>query len=355
VFLRTVIFAEVYGGRFAHARRGWRAARTGAIVRRPMEETSETPSVLPPRGTRLRLLIEAIYRLYEHSGFALAGSVAFSFVVSLFPFCIFLGALSGVFGGRDLAAQTIDQLFLVLPDPVARGLAPEVTQIMSRSRIDLLTVGGFLAIFFATGAIETLRAALNGAYRVRETRPYPLCLLLSMSFVIAGAVASLVSTWAVIVGPTLAARFEPIWMRRLFSMTVVGTMLRYMLAGTAIAGLLLALHVWLAAGKRTWRDVWPGLALSMLLWLALASLWSSYLETGSYSRFYAGLSQLLAALLFFHFTAIAVILGAELNRGLLELRLAEHAPWRSSPRPAPSTSQIPEAVGSGPPQPGGRA
>jgi membrane protein len=85
--------------------------------------------------------------------------------------------------------------------------------------------------------------------------------------------------------------------------------------------------VWLAAGKRSWRDVWPGVAFSMLLWMALASLWSSYLETSSYSRFYAGLSQLLVALLFFHFTAIAVILGAELNRGLLELRSPERW-WR---------------------------
>ena len=47
---------------------------------------------------RYRTLLEAIYRLYEHSGFAMAGAVAFSFVVSLFPFCIFLGALSGIFG-----------------------------------------------------------------------------------------------------------------------------------------------------------------------------------------------------------------------------------------------------------------
>jgi membrane protein len=277
-------------------------------------------------------LVQAIYRLYEHSGFALAGSVAFSFVVSLFPFCIFLGALSSVFGGGDLAARTIDQLFAVLPPAVAQGLAPEVTRIMSTSRIDLLTVGGFLAIFFATGAIETLRAALNGAYRVHETRPYPLCLLVSMSFVVVGACAALISTWALVVGPALAARFEPLWLERFFAMSWLGATLRYVLSGAAIALLLLAMHVWLAAGKRSWRHVWPGVALSMLLWLALASLWSSYLEMSSYSRFYAGLSQLMVALLFFHFTAIAVILGAELNRGLLELRGRNRAPWRWAAR-----------------------
>ena len=303
------------------------------------ENAPEEPAPEPPESaapevamTGLRPLVEAIYRLYEHSGFSLAGSVAFSFVVSLFPFCIFLGALSSIFGGGDLAAKTIDQLFAVLPEAVAQGLAPEVTRLMSRSRIDLLTVGGFLAMFFATGAIETLRAALNGAYRVREARPYPVCLLISMTFVLVAACALVVSTWALVVGPVLAARYEPVWMERVFAMSWMGTALRYVLSGGAIALLLLALHVWLAAGKRSWRDVWPGVALSMLLWLALASLWSTYLETSSYSRFYAGLSQLMVALLFFHFTAIAVILGAELNRGLHELRSSERAPWRSPVR-----------------------
>ena len=60
---------------------------------------------------RYRTLLEAIYRLYEHSGFALAGAMAYSFVVSLFPFCIFLGALAGVFGGRELANEAVAQLF----------------------------------------------------------------------------------------------------------------------------------------------------------------------------------------------------------------------------------------------------
>ena len=141
------------------------------------------------------------YRLYEHSGFSLAGAVAFSFVVSIFPFCIFLGALSGVFGGRELADQAIAQLFEILPRPVVQGLESEVRNIMGTSRINLLTASGFLALFFATSAIETMRAALNGAYRVHETRPYPLCLMISMLFVFVSAVTVLVLTWAVVVGP----------------------------------------------------------------------------------------------------------------------------------------------------------
>ena len=48
--------------------------------------------------------------------------------------------------------------------------------------------------------------------------------------------------------------------------------------------------------------------------------YSYYLEINDYSRFYAGLSQLMVALIFFQVTAMIIILGAELNRGIMELK-----------------------------------
>jgi len=269
---------------------------------------------------RYRTLLEAIYRLYEHSGFALAGAMAYSFVVSLFPFCIFLGALAGVFGGRELANEAVAQLFQILPKEVAAGIAPQVESIMGNTRIDLLTASAGLALFFATTAIETLRTALNAAYRVVETRSYFLCLLRSMLFVFLSAVAVLVLAWAVIVGPVIAARVEPDLTQSLLDSTWLGAALRYGLAAVVIAALLITFHLRLAAGKRRVKDVWPGVLLSMVLWLVVAGVYSYYLNFSDYSRFYAGLSQLMVALIFFQLTAVIVILGAELNRGIYEFK-----------------------------------
>jgi membrane protein len=270
---------------------------------------------------RYRTVLEAIYRLYEHSGFTMAGAVAFSFVVSLFPFCIFLGALSGIiFGGRELARQAVDQLFHILPPGVAAGIAPQVEAIMGSSRIDLLTVSAGLSLFFATNAIETLRAALNGAYRVSEKRPYIFCLLRSMLFVLVSAVSMLVLTWAFVVGPALAARFDPSITQWVLRSTWFAASVRYAFAAAVIAVQLFAFHLWLPGGRRRLKDIWPGIALSTTLWLTVVSLYSYYLNFSDYTRFYAGLSQLMVALIFFQTTAVIVILGAELNRGLYELK-----------------------------------
>src|SRR5262245_38959477 len=133
---------------------------------------------------QIRNIMGALYSLYADSGFAMAGAVAYSFVLSLFPFCIFLGAVAGYFGGDTLAKQGVAQLFEIPPQPGAEALAPQVMAGMGRSRPGLLTLGALIALFFATSAIESLRAALNNAYRQKESRSYFRCLLQSSLFVI---------------------------------------------------------------------------------------------------------------------------------------------------------------------------
>jgi membrane protein len=275
-----------------------------------------------------RTVFQAIYRLYEHSGITLASAVAFSVILSIFPFCIFLGSIAGVFGGRELAEQAVTVLVDVLPAPVADALSPEVRSVMGQSRFDLLTFSAAFALIFAMGAIETLREALNGAYRVAEDRAYPVCLGVSAAFVLVGAISLLLLTAGLVVWPAVVARLEPKWLMRpeagwvraLLGSSWLSAGTRYGVAGGVIAIQLIAMHLWLAAGRRALREVWPGIVLSVLLWLAVAGVFSIYLDFNDYARFYAGLSQLMAALIFFWVSAVIVLLGAELNRGLIEFR-----------------------------------
>jgi membrane protein len=99
----------------------------------------------------------------------------------------------------------------------------------------------------------------------------------------------------------------------------VGTTLRYVLAAAVLGAWLGAMHKWLAAGKRAWSVTWPGVAVSVVVWLTVAALYSYYLSFSDYTRFYAGLSQLMIALLFFQWTAVIILLGAEVNRGIIEV------------------------------------
>ncbi len=141
-----------------------------------------------------------------------------------------------------------------------------------------------------------------------------------MLFVIVNSVCSLVITWLVLVAPTIAAEFEPAWLKSLHATTWLTIGWRYAVAALVLIVELIAVHLWLVAGRRDLEDVMPGILLTTALGWSLAGLYSYYLSFNDYTRFYAGLSQLMVALIFFQVTAIIMLLGAELNRGVIELK-----------------------------------
>ncbi len=271
-------------------------------------------------GRQLNILRRAMWTLFENAGFSMSGAVAFTFLLSLFPFCIFLGALAGTIGGRDLATYAVAQLFQSVPEPVAKALAPEIERVMGTSQFGLLTVGAAISLFFATSAVETLRAALNGAYRVKEGRSYLFCLLQSAFLVLMTAAGMLAVAWGVVVGPMLAASIDNEAVHWLLDRGRFSVGVRYTVVLTVTSAQLLAYHLFLVAGRRSFWDVWPGVLLSVVLWILLAQLYARWLGISDYSRFYAGLTQLLSALIFFQVTAMVVILGAEFNRALTEAK-----------------------------------
>jgi len=271
---------------------------------------------------KLKVLKRALRTLVQNSGFSMAGAIAFTFLLSLFPFCIFLGALAGTIGGRNLARYAVTELFAAVPEPVAKALAPEVERVMGQSQFGLLTVGAAVSLFFATSAIETLRAALNVAYRVQETRSYLWCVLQSSAFVFATAAGMLVMAWGVVVGPAVAANSEWAAVHWLLDHGLFSLTTRYTIVIAVVLAQLFAYHLWLAAGRRGVREVWPGVFLSMGLWLLAAAAYSTWLTVSDYTKFYAGLTQLLSALIFFQVSGMIMILGAEFNRALTEARAA---------------------------------
>jgi membrane protein len=158
----------------------------------------------------------------------------------------------------------------------------------------------------------------------------------SSLFVVVSAVGMLVLTWGVVVGPQVAARFKPDWLLWLADTGWVSFIARYAIVVGAIGIQLVAYHLWLAAGQRRLADVWPGVLLSILLWLVAAQLFASWLTISDYSRFYAGLTRIMSALVFFQVSAIIVILGAELNRGIVEVKRRRAAVEELEPTTVPA-------------------
>jgi membrane protein len=92
---------------------------------------------------------------------------------------------------------------------------------------------------------------------------------------------------------------------------------RYGLASIVLVVGLSATHLWLPDTRpRSW-DVAPGIAATLVLWLAGASLYGEFLANMTHLKStYAGLAGILTALIFLQISAAIFIFGAELNAAL---------------------------------------
>lgn len=272
------------------------------------------------RGVRLWSIFSpawnAAERLVLHDGIEIAGSMAFSTLLALFPFLIFLIAFAAFFEVEGEAREALRIAFGALPDQIASAIARPFGEALSVRSPQLLTLGAVVALWSASNGVESLRTGLNRAYDAEETRHIIMRRLESL-FVIAAVVAlAVVIGWLTIVSTVIATNF-PEFAQEAAGLVTNNIISRYMMAGGALFIALCLAHLWLPGGRRRLFDVIPGVLISTLLWLGLAAGFTTYLANfASYDAVYGGLGGIAAAMVFFYFTAILILFGAELNRAL---------------------------------------
>jgi membrane protein len=100
---------------------------------------------------------DAYWRFTANDGWAIASHVALSTLLALFPFLIFVTALAGFLGTRELAEQVVKLLLEAWPDMVVRPIESEVHNVLTGQRRDLLTIGAALMLWFSSSGIEAAR------------------------------------------------------------------------------------------------------------------------------------------------------------------------------------------------------
>lgn len=262
----------------------------------------------------IRIPYRAAWRLVMvDEGLVLAGYIAFTAFLSLFPFLIFLAALAGFLGDRETADRFIEAMFEFMPDDVAETLAPAVGEVVGARHGGLLTFGILFTLWFASNGFEALRTGLNRAYGVSEQRAIWWLRLQSIAFVISGGLIILFLSLVVVLGPLVWRVLGPTVDQMLETRLVFGTA-RYVFAAVLLFGALIFLHRWLPNTRQALRRILPGVAATTVLWLLGAGLFAWYVgHLTDYSVYYGSLGGVAITLMFFYVSAIIFIFGAEIN------------------------------------------
>lgn len=268
----------------------------------------------------LRAAINAIASFNRDDGWAIASHVALSGVIALFPFLIFCASLAAYFDLGGFPDTVVHLVFDIWPRAVAGPLAGEIRDVLTVPRGDVLTFGALVSLVFASSGIEAVRLGLNRAYKARENRPYALVRLQGVAFVLVAAAVAATLAFLIVLAPLagdLARRISPPLAERLAAITSW----RLAVSAAVLIGALVASHLWLPAGRRSLREVAPGIVTTLLLWIAAAQGFAFYLKGfANYVGTYAGLAGIMAALVFVYLMACIFLLGGEFNSALAASR-----------------------------------
>jgi len=273
----------------------------------------------------LHFFWRVIDRYVAHDGYAMASHMALSTLTAIFPFLIFVAAVAGVVGTAGLQEEIVRLLFDSWPHSVAGPIAGEVTSVLGASRPGLVTVSAIVAVVLASNGIEAIRIGANRAYGLVETRSFWRCRVQSLFFVLVAAIALITLSLLVVLWPVMwnsAIALVPL----LETFAFVIQLARYGITVVVLGGAIILIHLFLVASRPRFATIWPGALVTLGLWLCGGALFSIYItDFNTYSKLYAGLGGVFAALFFLWLVAVAFLLGAEFNAALAESRAERRA------------------------------
>ena len=256
-------------------------------------------------------------RYFDHRVARDSAALTYYLLFAIFPLLIFLSNLVGIFA-VDIEGFLRD-LGTLIPAEVLELLVQYLRYVSRVSSRTLMTFSLIFSVWFPMRAANALLLSVRKAYGMGHPTHflrhqakvflYTICLILTilLSLVLVTVGRRVLDLLADVI--PLSARFAELW-----------NSLRFVLLGVIVFLALAALYA-LAQETRSVHYIWPGVLLSLVAWMALSLLFSLYVESAAnYSVIYGSIGAIIVLLLWLYLTATMMIMGAEFNSVLMELR-----------------------------------
>jgi membrane protein len=281
-------------------------------------------AVQRPAGGRLHagwmLVRSTLARAWNDRILGLAAEAGFWQLLSLPSLLLGVLGIIGYFSsnlGPDDIASLEDAIVrglkhVIVPSAVDSTVRPALDRILHNGRADVVSIGFVFSLWTGSSAMATFVNTITIAYGLRHMRGAVASRLLALRLYIGFVVVGIVLLPLLVLGPSLITKLAPQnWRHAVQLLTLIG----YWPIVVLISLALLATLYHLAVPVRTpWRRALPGAVVGISVWVVGSFLLRVWLEWAFQSTAtYGPLSAPVAVLVFLYLTALAILLGAELN------------------------------------------
>lgn len=268
----------------------------------------------------IRLMVS---NFMEHEVDKNAATLAYYLLFALFPLLIFISNLLGLL---DLDITAISQgVQQVLPKDIVEVLESYLNYVSNNSSHTLLWFALIFSVWFPMRAVRGLMDYVRLAYHLDKPKNlvvytvrqlvYTILLLvvialtlfcLTMGEHVVGFIINLVPNSTLMISDYLLG----IWQY-----------LRFLPVGLFMLAALGTLYAASLDKRQSAKDIAPGIIVALAVWMVVSIGFSFYVENfASYSIIYGTLGAVMVLLMWLYLTAVILIMGAELNAAILQVK-----------------------------------
>jgi membrane protein len=244
-----------------------------------------------------------------------ASSLAYNFMLALFPAIIFLFTLIPFIPKRiGFQEQLMDFIVLILPADAYKAFDTTLNEIVNKQNSGLLSFGFFLSLFFATNGVHSLMMAFNKSSLIIETRTWLKQRLIAIVLTVTIAMSVITCIIAMTIGE-IALNYikNELGIKGNF-MAYLIDLTRWSLLGVLYFVTISILYKYGPAHAKKWRFFSAGSWLATIL--AFLTIWgfSFYINNfSSYNKVYGSISVLIVLMIWLYLNSLILLIGFELN------------------------------------------
>lgn len=279
-----------------------------------------------PMARLRRFLVEVGRGIRRDELIDIAGQLAYSSLLALFPFLIFLATVLGFLPIHGVTERLLSDLRRVMPPGVAPLVEDTVRGVVANQNGWLLALSIAGSLWAASGGIGALTTALDHCFGVRETRAWLHVRLRSIGITIGATFLLAVMAVTFMIGPALVEKASA-YLGLGQVVAIAWAWLRWPAAVVAMSVLLAMLYWACPDVDQPFRLFTAGSLFAVPAWIGVSLLFNLYVtHLGSFNRTYGALGTAVVLLIWIYVSGLIVLVGGEMNAVLWRGRRAEAHP-----------------------------